>query len=114
MGSAIKVRVSFTDDRGFAEALTSAMPATVEPRRPLTAEFRGMPTEHNGGRRFGFEIVFSEEFEGLKLTALEVAPKPRRDSLGDACFDPALRGHQRPLLPVMGLPVVGLPFVGTQ
>ena len=37
----------------------------------LTAAFHGMPAEHDGGRLFSFEIRFSEEFEGLRLTALE-------------------------------------------
>ena len=40
---------------------------------PLTAEFRGMPSEHNGRKLFGFVIVFSEEFRGLKLTELAEA-----------------------------------------
>ena len=38
---------------------------------PLTAEFRGLPSGHDGSRRFAFEIVFSEEFEGLRLTAFQ-------------------------------------------
>ena len=37
----------------------------------LTASFEKMPAGHDGERRFGFEIVFSEEFRGLKLTAFE-------------------------------------------
>ena len=37
---------------------------------PLTAEFKGMPSEHNGKKLFGFVIVFSEEFRGLTLTGL--------------------------------------------
>ncbi len=37
----------------------------------LTTAFHGMPAEHDGGRLFSFEIRFSEEFEGLRLTALE-------------------------------------------
>ena len=62
VGAAIKVRASFTDDAGHDEELTSAPTATVEPR-PLTAEFQGMPAEHDG-RRFSFELVFSENFPG--------------------------------------------------
>ena len=38
---------------------------------PLTAAFHGMPAGHDGSRLFSFEIRFSEEFEGLRLTALE-------------------------------------------
>ena len=45
---------------------------------PLTASFANLPAEHDGSRRFGFEIVFSEEFDGMRLTsfaagALQVA-----------------------------------------
>ena len=68
-GRRIKVRASFTDDAGHAEVLTSAATAAVEPLRPLTAEFRGVPGEHDGARPFGFEVVFSEDFAGLRLAA---------------------------------------------
>ena len=60
VGAAVKVRASFTDDRGFAEALTSTPTATVEPRRPLTAEFRQVPAEHDGNT-FTFRVRFSED-----------------------------------------------------
>ena len=63
VGATIKVRASFTDDAGHSEELTSAATATVE-RRPLTAEFQGMPAEHDGRRLFSFELVFSENFPG--------------------------------------------------
>ena len=70
VGTAVKVRASFTDDAGFAESLTSAATAAVAPA-PLTAAFHGLPASHDGAKRFGFEIRFSREFEGLKLTAFE-------------------------------------------
>ena len=38
---------------------------------PLTASFHGLPGAHDGRRLFEFEIRFSEEFQGLRLTALE-------------------------------------------
>ena len=38
---------------------------------PLTASLNGLPQAHDGGRLFAFEIRFSEEFDGLRLTALE-------------------------------------------
>ena len=63
VGATIKVRASFTDDAGNDEELTSAATAAVEPR-PLTAEFDGMPAEHDGVRLFSFELVFSENFPG--------------------------------------------------
>ena len=62
-GAAIKVRASFTDDADHDEELTSGATGTVEPR-PLTAEFQGMPAEHDGRRLFTFELVFSENFPG--------------------------------------------------
>ena len=63
VGAAIKVRASFTDDAGNDEELTSSPTAGVE-ARPLTAEFQGMPAEHDGRRPFSFELVFSENFPG--------------------------------------------------
>ena len=81
-GKAIKVRVSFNDDRGNAETLTSAAtslvaasPPTVIPDEeeqedeqeeeetaPLTATAHGVPASHNGQGVFTFELRFSEEF----------------------------------------------------
>ena len=36
---------------------------------PLTASFHGLPDEHDGKKLFAFEVRFSEEFQGLRLTA---------------------------------------------
>ena len=63
VGNRIKVRVTFTDDAGNAESLTSALTAAVLPR-PLTATFEGMPAEHDGRTAFEFALVFSENFPG--------------------------------------------------
>ena len=63
VGQRIKVRVSFTDDGGHAESLTSAPTAAVLPR-PLTASFEGVPAEHDGKKLFSFELVFSDNFAG--------------------------------------------------
>ena len=65
-GSAVKVRVTFTDDAGNEESLTSAATEVVAPPlAPLTAEFSGVPAEHKGkGREFSFELRFSENFPG--------------------------------------------------
>ena len=38
---------------------------------PLTASFHSLPAEHDGKKRFGFEIRFSEEFQGMRLTAFK-------------------------------------------
>ena len=63
VGATMKVRASFTDDAGNGEEVTSAATARVEPR-PLTAEFEGMPAEHDGVQLFNFDLVFSENFPG--------------------------------------------------
>lgn len=44
--------MSFTDDDGYRETLTSA--ATAAEVQPLNASFHGMPTEHNGRKLFSF------------------------------------------------------------
>ena len=63
-GKAIKVRVSFTDDAGNDEQLTSAgtgavAAAVVNP--PLTASAQNVPSSHDGSGTFIFELRFSEE-----------------------------------------------------
>ena len=62
-GKAIKVRVSFTDDAGNDEELTSAatgaVAAVVNP--PLTAAIHDLPSSHNGQNAFTFELRFSED-----------------------------------------------------
>ena len=73
-GKAIKVRVSFTDDGGNAESLTSAATAPVtaapssipedeeeEETTPLTAGAHGVPGSHDGSTVFTFELRFSEQ-----------------------------------------------------
>ena len=72
-GKAIKVRVSFTDDGGNAESLTSAATAVVtaapssipedeeEETTPLTAGAHDVPGSHDGSATFTFELRFSEQ-----------------------------------------------------
>ena len=62
-GLPITVRVSFTDDAGNPEALTSAATEAVTAPPPLTAEFLGAPASHDGQTAFTFELRFSEEFD---------------------------------------------------
>ena len=62
-GLAITVRVSFTDDAGNPEALTSAATEAVTAPPPLTAEFLGAPASHDGQTAFTLELRFSEEFD---------------------------------------------------
>ena len=64
VGKAIKVRVSFTDDAGNAESLTSDAVAVSGPRSnttPLTAAIHDAPEFHDGATEFTFELRFSEE-----------------------------------------------------
>ena len=64
-GQTVQVRVSFTDDAGNEESLTSAETGTVAgpPAEPLTASLVNRPQSHNGTDGFTFEIRFSEEPE---------------------------------------------------
>ena len=69
-GERLKVRVSFTDDAGNAESLTSASTDAVAARPvPLTAEFVDMPAEHRGEGGFTFRVAFSEDI-GISFKAL--------------------------------------------
>ena len=60
-GKAIKVRLSFTDDAGNGESLTSAATdAVASPPTPLTASIHDAPESHDGENSFTFELRFSE------------------------------------------------------
>ena len=63
-GKAIKVKVTFTDDEGNEETLTSAATDAVAgpPSEPLTASLENTPESHDGQTAFTFELRFSEEF----------------------------------------------------
>ena len=76
-GKTIKVKVTFTDDAGNEEALTSTATASVAATLlPLTVSLENNPATHNGTDVFTFEIRFSEEFplsfRTLKFHALQV------------------------------------------
>ena len=63
-GKALKVRVSFTDDAGNEESLTSAATGAVAAApSPLTARASQVPASHDGNNSFTFELRFSEEPE---------------------------------------------------
>ena len=55
--------MSFTDDEGNQESLTSAATGAVAgaPADPLTASLENNPQSHNGTNTFTFELRFSEE-----------------------------------------------------
>ena len=67
-GKTIKVRVTFRDDAGNAESLTSAATTAVAaqpaetPVDLLTASFANVPADHNG-ENFTFQLTFSENVE---------------------------------------------------
>ena len=65
-GAAVKVRVSFTDDAGNEESLTSS--ATNPVVVPLTASLHDAPESHDGRSPFTFELRFNEEFGISYLT----------------------------------------------
>ena len=69
-GKAIKVKVSFTDDVGNAESLTSAATTAVA-RPPLTATVHNKPSSHDGSNAFMFELRFSENIEGFSYMTLQ-------------------------------------------
>ena len=63
-GKTITVRVSFTDDRGHQETLTSTATATVASApSALTAAIHDAPGSHHGTTDFTFELRFSEDLK---------------------------------------------------
>ena len=69
----ITVRVSFTDDAGNEESLTSAATAAVAAAAltPLTASIHSEPASHDGQAEFTFELRFSENLEGFSYSTLQ-------------------------------------------
>ena len=71
-GKAIKVTVSFTDDEGNEESVTSAATGTVAAApSPLTASIHNAPDSHDGSAAFTFELQFSENMESFSYTTLQ-------------------------------------------
>ena len=68
----VKVRVSFTDDRGHQETLTSTATAAVTAApSPLTVSVESAPTSHNGSEAFRIRVAFSETPEsGFSYTTM--------------------------------------------
>ena len=71
-GKTIKVRVSFTDDRGHQETVTSTATAAVTAApSPLTVSVESAPTSHNGSEAFRIRVAFSETPEsGFSYTTM--------------------------------------------
>ena len=60
-GQTIQVRVTFTDDAGNDESLTSvATDAVTAKPTPLTATYSNVPASHDGSTEFTFDLAFSE------------------------------------------------------
>ena len=65
-GERLKVRVSFTDDAGNSESLTSAATDAVAARpEPLTASFEDVPAEHDGESAFTLRIASSDRLSRM-------------------------------------------------
>ena len=60
MGRTIRVRVSFTDDAGSEESVTSGPTAAIDGPL-LKASIANYPASHDGTNAFTFELSFSEE-----------------------------------------------------
>ena len=61
--------VTFTDDAGNEESVSSAATAAVA-KPPLTATVHGAPVSHDGSAAFTFELRLSENIESLSYTTL--------------------------------------------
>ncbi len=71
-GKAIKVTVSFTDDEGNEESVTSAAIGTVAAApSPLTASIHNAPVSHDGSAALTFELRLSENIESFSYTTLQ-------------------------------------------
>ena len=69
-GKAIKMSVSFTDDAGNEESVTSAATTAVA-KPPLTATVHNKPSSHDGSAAFTFELRLSENIESFSYTTLQ-------------------------------------------
>ena len=73
-GKSIKLRVTFTDDAGNAESLTSAATAVI--RAPLTGDFTRVPGSHDGETASILELTFNKSpdlsFRTLRFHAFTV------------------------------------------
>ena len=74
VGYEIEVRVSFTDDEGYEETVTSPS-VYVQTPQPLYGGLKDGPDSHDGSTAFTFEMHFSEE--------VSLEPAPVRDHVLD-------------------------------
>ena len=78
VGKALKVRVTFTDDAGHEESVTSAATAAVQ--QPLTADIHDAPESHDGSASFTFELR-----SGTTRQRLPMCGGWNRDAQGRRC-----------------------------
>ena len=71
-GETVKIRLSFTDDRGHQETVTSTATAAVTAApSPLTVSVESAPMSHNGSDSFRIRVAFSETPEsGFSYTTM--------------------------------------------
>ena len=91
-GKIVRVKASFADDAGNAEAMESAPTAAVAPVEALTAAFQDAPAHHDGAEPFTVRIAFSEPvatshqpsmFSSLELTGGQFISAGRVDGRHD-------------------------------
>ncbi len=93
-GKTIQVKVTFTDDRGNSESLTSEATDAVAPKPvPLTASVSGLPETHSGpGTTFQFTLTFSENIDAgfrrirdhaFTLSGADITQAPRTHPQAD-------------------------------
>ena len=89
VGRSVSVRVTFDDDAGNTETLTSGAVVVIA---PLTARFTEVPASHFGPGRFTFRIAFSEPIgigyatlrdHSLEVTGGSVSRARRADGRSD-------------------------------
>ena len=85
--------LTLSNPSGATLATASATGTIADAAAALTASFHGLPDEHDGRRLFAFEILFSEEFSGMRLTAVRSALAVTGGRLVDA--KRTVRGQNR-------------------
>ena len=90
VGRGIKVRVTYTDDDGYEESVTSEATAAVA--RPLTAHVVDVPESHDGKTAFTFGLRFSGKVdvtaEAMQDSVLEVSRGVVRKVVPGVVHDP--------------------------
>ena len=110
-GKHFRVRVTFTDDRGTEEVLTSASTAAPVPML-FTATWQDVPSSHDGTKVFRVRVLFSEPakvgYQALRTESIKVvggtvtkairvadANGVKRDDLREIRIRPTTRSYVR-------------------